>query len=94
MYDVPYRSPQVFSATQLLTDTGTALGDHPCIEVILQNLAANSVVTLVGHAAGTTPFELKAAGETIRFRVANSNLIFVKNKSTTATQYVNYIVLK
>ena len=94
MYELPYRSPQIVSVTQLLTDTGTALADHDCAEVILRNDPDNSVNTLVGHAAGTTPFELKSAGETLRLRVKNSNLIFVKNKSTTGSQYVHYLILK
>ncbi len=91
--DLPYRSPQIVSVTVLLTDTGTALADHDCAAVLIQADPDNTVNTLLGHAAGTTPIEL-TPGQSFTLQIENTKLVFVKNKSTTATQYVNYLVLK
>ena len=90
---IPYRSPQIFSGTVLLTDTGVALASHGCAAVLIQADPDNTVNTLLGHAAGTTPIEL-TPGQSFTLQIENTKLVFAKNKSTTQGQYVNYLVLK
>ena len=93
MSELPYRSSQMVSFQQLLTDTGVALTDHRCAAVMIQADPDNTVNQLIGHSASSTPFEL-TPGQNVTFQVEKTSLIFVKNKSTAATQYVNCIVLK